>query len=451
MPGIDGIEASRRIKSDTTLAKIPTIIMVTAYEQEEIRQQAKALGLDGFLIKPVTSSTMLDTITEVFATETDGKMIQELMASSDLEQLRNIQGAKVLLVEDNKINQQVAREILEHGGLVVAIANDGKEAVAMVKENQYDAILMDIQMPVMDGLQATQKIRAWEKNMPFDRQSTDTRADAPQNLIIAMTAHALTGDRKKSLDAGMNDHVTKPIDPENLYSCLAQWIKPKDRGQLDKEKPESNRQQKEVEDVADFPENIPGINIGTGLKRVVGNKKLYLVLLRDFQKENESFYAQVLDAQENNDNETAQRLTHTLKGVAGNIGAVELQATTSELETSINEQSENVQSQLADTWKSLQALMKNIREVLPDEQQVSVSAPLLDDIDMKTLLPKIDALKNLLEISDMDAEKSFLEIKEELFALHPEHAGQLAKAIASLDLKQARKYLNDIIKAGNMS
>ncbi len=137
------------------------------------------------------------------------------VSGSDEEGLQKIRGARVLLAEDNEINQQVAEEILQQAGLVVRIANNGKEAVEMVKAGKFDVVLMDIQMPVMGGFEATQEIRRDErfKDLP----------------IIAMTAHAMAGDREKSIEAGMNDHVTKPIDPDQLISALVKWIKPGDR------------------------------------------------------------------------------------------------------------------------------------------------------------------------------------------------------------------------------
>jgi signal transduction histidine kinase/CheY-like chemotaxis protein len=215
MPGMDGIEASKRIKAHGGLSKIPAIVMVTAYGREEVMQQTEEVGLEGFLLKPVSPSMLFDSIMQAF-----GKAVPEISRVAQRKEQEagafgNIQGARVLIVEDNEINQQVAREILEGAGLNVALANDGQEAVNAVKENNYDAVLMDIQMPVIDGYTATREIRKDErfKELP----------------IIAMTAHAMAGDEDKSLQAGMNGHVTKPIDPDQLFSALQKWIKPSDK------------------------------------------------------------------------------------------------------------------------------------------------------------------------------------------------------------------------------
>ena len=212
MPGMDGIEASRIIKAHPHLSKIPVIIMVTNYGREEIMGEAEGAGLDGFLIKPVSPSFLFDTIMQAFGERVPGQapaLPREVAVEGRVQQ--TLQGARVLLVEDNEINQQVAMEILSGAGVKVSLAKNGREAVRAVSENDYDAVLMDVQMPVMDGYEATGLIRRDSRHQ-----------DLP---IIAMTAHAMSGDKAKSLAAGMNDHITKPIDPDELYRTLAQYIR----------------------------------------------------------------------------------------------------------------------------------------------------------------------------------------------------------------------------------
>ncbi len=214
MPGMDGIKASQRIKQDSRLTRVPAIILVTAYGREEIMQQAEAAGLDGFLIKPVSPSVMFDTIMQAFGKDAPRESRLGVDKDQAAVALKGLAGARVLVVEDNEINQQVAMEILAGAGLDVSLANNGQEGVNAVLANRYDAVLMDVQMPVMDGYTATRHIRR------------DPRfKDLP---IIAMTAHAMTGDEEKSMAAGMNDHVTKPIDPAQLLATLAKWIAPRE-------------------------------------------------------------------------------------------------------------------------------------------------------------------------------------------------------------------------------
>ncbi len=223
MPVMDGIEASRRIKNHRKLSKIPAIVLVTAYGREETMRQADEIGLEGYLLKPVNSSVMFDAIMQALGKEVQDMPRAGRKKEQSAEELQAISGARVLLVEDNEINQQVAQEILQGAGLNVTVANNGQEGVDAAMKNQYDAILMDIQMPVMDGYTATREIRKWESDSANadsdvwktedrgqkseDRsQRTEDRIQSPNlqpptsNIpIIAMTAHAMAGDEQKSL------------------------------------------------------------------------------------------------------------------------------------------------------------------------------------------------------------------------------------------------------------
>ncbi len=213
LPGINGVEASRRIRENRNLPQVPMIIMVTAYCREEVMLQVEQAGLDGFLVKPVNASVLVDTIMAVFEEKTDDRSRSKTKGAQYLGALQNICGAKILLVEDNEINQQVALELLEKAGLEVVIANNGKEAVDAVQKDKFDAVLMDIQMPKMGGYEATKEIRKLKTQ----------NQDVP---IIATTAYAMAGDREKSLRVGMNDHIPKPVDINELYATLVRWIKP---------------------------------------------------------------------------------------------------------------------------------------------------------------------------------------------------------------------------------
>ena len=185
----------------------------------------------------MTRSLLFDTIMQAFGRESTRSLSPKIEKEKDIEALKGIRGARILLAEDNEMNQQVAREILEQAALVVEIANNGKEALEMAQKNQYDAILMDIQMPEMGGFEATSEIRKWEEEEQFQTPEADsakvanatTAGSAIRIPIIAMTAHAMAGDREKSIEGGMNDHVVKPIDPDKLFSALVKWIKPGER------------------------------------------------------------------------------------------------------------------------------------------------------------------------------------------------------------------------------
>jgi CheY-like chemotaxis protein len=321
MPDMDGIEASKRIKNHTGLSEIPAVVMVTAYGREEVMQQAEEVGLEGFLLKPVSPSMLFDATMQAF-----GDAVPEISRAAqrqdlEAETLKNIQGAQLLLVEDNEINQQVAKEILEGAGLNVTLAVNGQEAVDAVKENKYDAVLMDVQMPVMDGYTATKTIRKWEGGM--------RKKGKAQIPIIAMTAHAMAGDEDKSLQAGMNGHVTKPIEPDQLFSTLQKWIKPGEKRARVKQS-EAPSEQPEPDKVLpaedELPESLPGFDLADGLKRLQGNKKLYRKLLLSFATDYNAVANEIRQALDAEDFDQAHSLVHNLKGLAGNLSATELQA-----------------------------------------------------------------------------------------------------------------------------
>ena len=345
MPGMDGIKATELIKSLPSLPKKPKVIIATAYGREEVMQRSDKVGVDGFLLKPLGQSVLFDTITIVFGKEAQECQAVPRVSGSDEKELRKIRGAMVLLAEDNEINQQVAEEILQQAGLVVRIANNGKEAVEMAKAGNFDVVLMDIQMPVMGGFEATQEIRRDERFM-----------DLP---IIAMTAHAMAGDREKSIEIGMNDHVTKPIDPDQLISVLAEWIKPGDR-ETSEAAPEASSETGKREDV--LPDEIPGISIACGLGRVAGNKQLYTKLLCQFKDGQEQAVEHIKAALQVDDVETAARLAHTVKGVSGNLGGDNLYQAAAELEKAIKE-GKNLDLVMAEFDAQLKVVMNGIEIV----------------------------------------------------------------------------------------
>jgi CheY-like chemotaxis protein len=327
MPGMDGIEASKRIKNHTNIDKIPPIIMITAYGSEEIMHQAEQLRLEGLLFKPVNPSVLFDTIMQAMGEDVQKLSLGDHNKEQMPDDLAAIRGARVLLVEDNEINQQVAQEIIESAGLIVSVANNGEEGVRAVKEKVYDVVLMDIQMPVMNGYEATKGIRNWEGGM-----RNEGKDPIP---IIAMTAHAMAGDEEKSLKAGMNDHVAKPVDPDQLFSTLRKWIKPiEERSQA--QNPEAPvdcpEPGKAVPEEDELPESLPGFDIAAGLARLMGNKRLYRKLLLDFGANYGRIATGISQALEAKDFKQAHSLVHNLKGLAGNLEATNIHSSAVELE-----------------------------------------------------------------------------------------------------------------------
>jgi len=302
MPDINGIDAIRHIRNNLQLQKQPLILLIATYGQEDITWQAGKNDLDGFLMKPATPSTLFDTINELFHKHGTRRVKKQSVQ-------RCFKG-KVLLVEDNTINQQVASEMLENFGLLVVIADSGEKAIQRVQQSEYDLVFMDVQMSGIDGLETTRQIRKKLHNSHLP--------------IIAMTAHAMTGDKERCLDAGMNDYLSKPIDPESLYQILKHWLKVVDSG-IENHVKTINQNRLPVNESINLHTDLTGINLQQGLSRVGHNLPLYLKLLQDFIDKYEQT-PQTLNQFLISDNlQETNRLMHTLSGVAGTIGAETLQ------------------------------------------------------------------------------------------------------------------------------
>ncbi|MFY9935360.1 MAG: PAS domain S-box protein, partial [Silvibacterium sp.] len=316
MPGLDGLETGGIIKQGGLLKHIPKVILITGFGREDIRKQAEQMGIEGFLLKPVSPSLLYETLVDLFGSA--GIEDQRFRERKDNSTVPDATGIRVLLVEDNEINQQVATELLECAGAIVVVANNGGEAVKILTVGDqapaFDVVFMDLQMPEMDGFTTTKLLRRVPR--------------LHQLPIIAMTAHALVEERQRCLDAGMNDHVSKPIDPDRLLSTLLRWAKP--RPQQAREAQEPFHPEKASDEVI-LPE-IAGINLADGLKRVAGNRRLYRDLVGQFAAKQGKAAAQISTALESGDHTLAERLAHTVKGVAGNIGITEVQSVAQKLE-----------------------------------------------------------------------------------------------------------------------
>jgi two-component system sensor histidine kinase/response regulator len=306
MPGMNGSEAARAINA-LNIAHKPHMVMVTSYGREDVIREAEAAGLNEVLIKPVNASILFDSIVRILGEVQDGDGGNA--ASPGLDQkLASILGSKILVVEDNELNQEVALGLLEGEGFLVDIANNGQEAIDMIAQHVYDIVLMDMQMPVMDGLTATREIR---------------KIDRFKDLaVLAMTANAMDQDKEKCAEAGMNDHVAKPIDPDELFNALLKWIKPK--AQVGEALPQAKHEQQ----VADAPidlDTIAGLDTKLGLKRVMGKMPLYINMLKKYVETGPAALVGLKQAIAVKDQDTAERIAHTFKGINGNIGASALQ------------------------------------------------------------------------------------------------------------------------------
>jgi PAS domain S-box-containing protein len=433
MPGMDGIEAGRRIKRAVGPRKVPTVVMVTAYGREELMSQARAAGLDGFLIKPVNQSVLLNTIMDVFG-RGGHRPPQALTAQATHgDAIASIRGARLLVAEDNEINRQVAREILESAGFVVELANNGLEAVEKVRSGRYDAVFMDIQMPEMDGLQATEELRR------------DGRfGDLP---IIAMTAHAMAGDREQSLQAGMNDHVTKPIDPDALFAVLLRWVRPGEREAATSSPPSQTAAAARREAAPPPVEGLPGIDRATGLRRVAGNEALYGKLLLDFHRDYAASIDRVRAALGESRLADAERQVHTLKGVAGNIGAMELHRAAQELDSALRQGDlGKAGSLLPDIDRELSVVIKGLGPLAEQaataraEVEASGSGPGAA-VDRHALEKALRMLADLVRKNDPEAEGALEHVRSALKGARAKEVERIAQALDLFDFRGAARAL----------
>jgi two-component system, sensor histidine kinase and response regulator len=374
-----------------------------------------------------------------FFTAKFGRSHEQIATAADRKEessdgLDAIRGAHILLVEDNEINQQIARELLQSEGFFVSVANNGREAVEKVvskAENEaYDVVLMDLQMPVMDGYTAAREIRK----------------DSRQNKlpIIAMTADAMDSVRDKALDAGMNDYVTKPISPGDLFRALVKCIKPGSRNRQQGGSatvPDSKVEQSE----AYFPDILPGINIKEALNRVGGDKSLFRKLLTKFCAGYGAAVKEIVTALESGDRKTASRLIHTLKGLSGNIGARELYEAAKKLEAAVNEEKEDLNDLLECVSDNLNMVISGIAS-LDESQSVKRPESAGEAVDITKVAPLLDELKTLLEESDMDAVKKLDHLKDVLkrSTWHDELTA-VEQSISKYDSEKALRELNSLI------
>jgi two-component system sensor histidine kinase/response regulator len=334
MPGMDGVELARRIRG-LGIPQVPQMLMVTAYGREDVMRAAQAQGIETVLIKPVSASVLFDTLMQ--PVEYMAPHAPNRAGLDDPQQqalLAPVRGASVLLVEDNELNQLVAVELLRDAGFAVDVAANGQQALDAIERSSYDIVLMDMQMPVMDGETATRRLRSQPRH-----------ADLP---VVAMTANALEADRERCFAAGMNDHVAKPIDPVQLWRALARWIRPRPGlgaaavpaaaagGAASIRSPEAPA----------LPQALPGVDLALGLRRALGRPALYADMLRRFAQGQANLANDLADALQGGDLLRAERMAHTLRSVAANIGAEALSGQAQALEQALRTQAPDEQLQV---------------------------------------------------------------------------------------------------------
>lgn len=352
MPVLDGIETITKIKNSGSIESPPKIILMTAYGREKVIRQAEKVGIEACLFKPIKQSVLFDTIMNIFADKNKPFPEHESSTHENID-LSSVIGTQILLVEDNDFNQQIATELLEQTGFDVTLAENGKQALDLVidETNIFDAVLMDIQMPEMDGYTASKEIRKWEATKL-------KKARSKQLPIIAMTAHALKDERQRCLDAGMNDYVTKPVDPDILFSVLLKWIRPSENDQKYIPKNITVEGNEKL-----LPESINGINLSSGLRHLAGNSKLYSDLLKNFLSRYADFSGKIGRMIQEKNFEKAIIEIHTLKGLSANLGADSISTATAHLEETIKkERKEAYPAALLDLEDQINTVIQGIKK-----------------------------------------------------------------------------------------
>ncbi|MBF0625617.1 MAG: response regulator [Magnetococcales bacterium] len=427
MPDLDGLETARRIHQAGHPEPKPRVVMLTAFGREEVQRQAREAGVAAFLTKPVTQSMLFDTIVEVCHGVAPSREPgpEQWVAPATLGRVR---GARILLVEDNRLNRQVAEELLRGAGLEVIPAANGREALELAATQDPDGVLMDVQMPDMDGFQATAALRAEAR---FQRLP-----------IIAMTAHALKGDREKCLAAGMNDYLTKPIDVRTLFTVLAKWVTPRPG-------PGPARGAAAGPEEPSLPDSLPGIDLASALARLGGNRKLFRNLLLGFGRHHGDVSARLEAALAEGDWEQARRLAHSLKGLAANMSADDLAATALALEEAIEQRQSALlpplMIRLADCLASVMAAVRHLEEATPPPPPPAVPAEPAPPVDKERLQAACAALDRQLAKHSLRARESFADLTHVLGDAAPSMAlDRLRGAMGRLDFKEARAILRQL-------
>ena len=320
MPVMDGFTVAKSIRNNSSLTKQPAVILVTSNGGADLRQKDNHDLIDSVVLKPINVDHLLDNIKEILTKrleQSQQPLRRQMFREGD--EIHALLGAKVLIAEDNIINQEVIQGLLEPYGLDITLVDNGYAAVEAVQQQTFDLVLMDIQMPKLDGLQATKNIKQLDL------------ARLPP--IVAMTAHAMQDDIDHCLSIGMSDHIGKPIDPGRLKEVLIKWIEPRIFTSTSGEGVSCN---------ADFPDQeqkgpdmlclLEGVDLNMALRSTAGNKKLLKRLMEQFLKDYHDYTSSIEQMVASGDNESLKHWLHTLKGTSATLGMNGVSSVASELE-----------------------------------------------------------------------------------------------------------------------
>ncbi len=427
MPGMDGIELTHRIRA-MALSQQPRIVMLTGFGREDVLRSARQSGVDRVLMKPINPQTLLDeALLVVRQLEPSPTLVPAVVTEPTARE--TFPGAQVLLAEDNEINQEVAVGLLAAAGVVTEVVGNGRLAVERIQSRHFDLVLMDLQMPVLGGLAATAEIRA----MPRFAQLP----------IVAMTANVMAGDRERCLAAGMNDHLAKPVEPEELQRVLSRWLPKTSRLAMPPPlMPVTNVP------VASLPVGLlaplTGVDLVGGLRRVLGKEAVYIELLRRFSATHKGWAADVRLALQREDWDTAERGAHTLRGTAGNLGAQDISQAAATLEGLLRARAarDGIDVQLTLTTRLLDQLFTQLAAALPP----LAKRPVTGTVDWPTIHRLCARVQELLADADAHATELVTEHADALQVAFPLYAAELERSTNQFDYERALSVLRQALE-----
>jgi CheY-like chemotaxis protein len=422
MPEMDGIQTVQQIQEQGFDLDV---IMVTAFGRDELTKEADVINIDAVLTKPVTPSHLFDTIVQVRKIEVfeqTRREVQQQGANLDIAQL---QGANILVAEDNDVNQELITELLKSNGINCTVCDDGAQAVEYLKQNEVDGVLMDCQMPVMDGYTATKVIRhqLGLKEIP----------------VIALTANALAGDREKAIEAGMNDHIPKPINVNSLFSTMAKWITPASPNAVT----QSGDLVKVVNEQDLVLPEFGGLDTEVGLANAADNKALYLKLIGKFASEDNTPIDDLNAAYSEERIDDLQRIAHTIKGVTATLGAQEVSDLAAVLEQQAEDKAVQPKS-IEALGRELLPLQQSLQEFVTQRDTSEVSeADNSQNVSDEDMLAFLQQLAQLLD--DFDGESNdYLNSHDCILQTFPAQAKKLQTLIEEYDYEAAGEIVQEM-------
>jgi two-component system sensor histidine kinase/response regulator len=462
MPGLNGLETAAALRQ-LPIRPTPGMLLVTGQDTDALQRATQAAGLGEVLIKPVSPSTLHDRLATMLGAPLSPMAGQGQPALRSAHRLappatateRNalplaaaaLQGRRALLAEDNLLNQRVAIDLLADVGVITDVASDGQAAVAMANTHTYDWILMDMQMPVLDGLGAARALLGQQPPRPCPP-------------IIAMTANAMADDRQRCFDAGMVDFVAKPIDPAHLYATLLRCLPAGTPSAASRPPPEADTPHPDPDHTASTAPHIPGLDRAAGLRLVMGRRDRYVRMVHDWATDQTDAAQRLRTLWAQSRWEEVERLVHTLKGLAGNIGARAVQSAAAALEHSLIPRptrpvpwpalADALEHTLSQQVQAIQAALATAPHT-----RTSVQNPLPRPVPPEAALPnnpapdaaaRLAALRNALEHSLMQddgvAEQLAREHEALLKSAYPQHFQALFRALCAFDNEQALQLLH---------